>query len=230
MADVTPRTIAGYGVHVLTASGAALGLMALHSVHLGNLTAAFVWLGLALFVDGIDGPLARRIGVKDVAARYDGAVLDLVVDYVTYVLVPAAMFAWSGLVPEPWGLPAALIVMATSALYFGDTRMKTDDWWFMGFPAVWNVVALYLAVFQLSGLWSLAVVILAAVAMFLPIPFVHPIRVRTFRALTFLLMLIWLGAAIWSILSGLVPGMVTKAILIVTLIYFLALGLLRKAD
>ena len=140
------RTLA-YGVHVLTALGAALGFLALRAVFIGDLAQAFIWLGAALMVDAVDGPLARRLKVKEQARRYDGAQLDLVVDFVTYVFVPAAMLLRPEVMTQPYGVIAGLVVTLASALYFADTGMKTDDWWFRGFPAVWNIVVFYIVAF-----------------------------------------------------------------------------------
>ncbi|WP_342362478.1 CDP-alcohol phosphatidyltransferase family protein [Terrarubrum flagellatum] len=222
--------LAGYMTHLLTATGAALGFLALMAVISGDLVKAFAWLGVALVVDAIDGPLARKVAVKENAPRYDGAVLDLVVDFVTYVFVPAAMLIWGGLVPGVLGLIAALAIVAGSALYFADTRMKTEDWWFLGFPAVWNIVMLYLAVFPLPGWISFALVMIAVAMMFLPFPFVHPIRVRRWRALTIAMLCIWCVSAVLAIVYAFRPGALIEGALVVTAIYFLGLGFLRQIE
>ncbi|MET0606906.1 MAG: phosphatidylcholine synthase, partial [Beijerinckiaceae bacterium] len=214
----------------LTATGAALGFLALMAVFAGDLPKAFMWLGVALIVDAIDGPIARRLSVKETAPRYDGAVLDLVVDFITYVFVPASMIFWAQLVPGTLGLIAALAIVAGSALYFADTRMKTDDWWFLGFPAVWNVVVLYLAMFPLPAWLGFFVVMIAVALMFLPFPFVHPFRVTRWRILTTAMLIIWALSAVWSVWTALQPGRVVEAALIVTAVYFLGLGFMRKIE
>ena len=188
---VQKARLAGYMTHLLTATGAALGFLALMAVFANDLRKAFIWLGVALVVDAIDGPIARKLKIKDVAPRYDGAVLDLVVDFITYVFVPATMIVWGGLVPGTLGVIAALAIVAGSALYFADTKMKTDDWWFLGFPAVWNVFMLYLAVFPLEAWAGFLVVMVGVASMFLPVPFVHPFRVNRFRALTVAMLVAW---------------------------------------
>ncbi len=220
--------LAGYLTHALTATGAALGFLALMAVIAGNLVQAFLWLGVAFVVDAIDGPIARKLSVKENAPRYDGAVLDLVVDFVTYVFVPATMIIWGGLIHGTLGVIASLAIVAGSALYFADTRMKTEDWWFLGFPAVWNVVALYLAVFPLPAWIGFCIVIVAVAMMFLPVPFVHPVRVTRWRLLTGAMLALWTGAAAVAIWSALAPGPYTKAALIVTAVYFLGLGFTRR--
>lgn len=221
---------AGYMTHALTATGAALGFLALMAVIAGNLKSAFLWLGVALVVDAIDGPIARKLSVKENAPRYDGAVLDLVVDFVTYVFVPATMIIWAGLIPGTLGVIAALAIVAGSALYFADTRMKTEDWWFLGFPAVWNIVALYLAVFPLPAWIGFCIVMVAVTLMFLPFPFVHPLRVSRWRLLTIGMLVVWCFAATHSVWLDFRPGRPSEIALIATAIYFLGLGFTRKIE
>src|SRR5208282_6335409 len=129
-------------VHVFTAAGAALGLFALLSASDGQWAASFAWLGAALAVDGADGPLARRLEVKRVLPRFSGEDLDKIIDYVTYVTVPAYMAARGPLVPEGFRLPLAAAIMMTSLYHFSDKRSTTADDYFSGFPAIWNIVIL----------------------------------------------------------------------------------------
>lgn len=228
--DVPPskaRKTGAFLVHVLTASGVAFGLLALFAATERRWTAMFVWLGIALFVDAIDGPLARRARVSEVLPHWSGEVLDLVVDYLNYVLVPAFALATSGIFPYPYGLVAASAILVTSALYFADTRMKTEDAYFRGFPAVWNVVILYLFVFRPDPLIAGAVVAALCILTFVPVPFLHPVRVRRFRGIN---MMILLG---WALLCGIVlfydlapPAPVRIAFLAAGL-YFLFAGLVR---
>ena len=218
-----------YGVHVLTALGAALGFLALEAVISGDLTKAYLWLGAALFVDAVDGPLARWLNVTETASRYDGSLLDLVVDFITYVFVPAAMLLRPEMMAHPWGLVAGLLILIGSALYFADTEMKTEDWWFRGFPAVWNVVVFYLVVFRPPTVVSMVVVVVLTVCMFLPVVFVHPIRVRRWRALTISMLALWCVAAGVALMQKLSPDWPVKAVLLVGAVYFLGLGALRDA-
>jgi phosphatidylcholine synthase len=219
--------VLAYGVHVLTAFGAALGLLALQAVFAGDLAQAFAWLGVALVVDVVDGPLARRFAVKSYATRYDGAQLDLVVDFVTYVFVPAAMLLGPEVVAQPYGLVAGLIVTLTSALYFADTGMKTDDWWFRGFPAVWNIVVFYIVAFAPPAWLALVVILVATALMFLPVVFVHPVRVRRWRGLTLAMLGVWALAAAVTLWQGMAPDIWSKAGLALAACYFVGLGLAR---
>lgn len=219
--------ILAYGVHVLTALGAALGFLALQAVFTGDLTQAFVWLGVALVVDAVDGPLARRFAVTERARRYDGAQLDLVVDFVTYVFVPAAMLLRPEVMTQPYGVIAGLVVTLASALYFADTGMKTDDWWFRGFPAVWNIVVFYIVAFAPPAWLALAVIIIATALMFMPVVFVHPVRVRRWRGLTMAMLGVWAIAAGATLWQGMVPDILSKAGLALAACYFVGLGLAR---
>lgn len=221
------RRALAYGVHVLTALGAALGLLALRAAVAGDLAEAFAWLGLALVVDAVDGPLARRLSVKTLAQRYDGALLDLVVDFVTYVFVPAAMLLRPEVMAQPHGVVAGLVVTLASALYFADTGMKTEDLWFRGFPAVWNVVVFYIVAFAPPAWLALALVLVASALMFLPVVFVHPVRVRRWRGLTIAMLALWAGAAGLTLWQGMRPEFWTKAALALAACYFVGLGLAR---
>jgi phosphatidylcholine synthase len=222
-----PLHVMAYGVHVFTALGAALGFLAMKAALLGQLSECFWWLAAALVVDAADGPMARRLNVSETASRYDGEVLDLVVDFITYVFVPAAILLRSEVMSDPWGLIAGMMITIGSALYFADTGMKTEDWWFKGFPAVWNVVIFYVVVFQPPTWMGFSIVVLFTAMMFLPVVFVHPIRVRRWRAMTIAMMAAWAVAAAVTLFAGLVAPLWAKAVLLAGAVYFLGLGFLR---
>ena len=188
---VDVASAAGFSVHLFTASGGAVAVLALYAAIARDFAACFAWLGLALFIDGVDGALARAARVKVTAAAIDGAVLDLVVDFLTYVLVPVAALWRSGLMPSEASFWIGLIVTIASALYFADTRMKTDDLWFRGFPATWNLVVFYLFVLRPPWMLSAFILLGAAALMFTPIVFVHPLRVVRLRRLTIAMTLAW---------------------------------------
>jgi len=223
-----PIHVMAYGVHVFTALGAAFGFLALKAAIDGDITLCFLWLAAALVVDAADGPMARRLNVSETASRYDGATLDLVVDYVTYVLVPAAVLLRPEVLGGTAGLAAGLAIMIGSALYFADTGMKTEDWWFRGFPATWNLVVFHLAIFRPGATPSLVIVAVLTAAMFLPVVFVHPVRVRRFRLATMAALALWSVAALSALLQDLAPDPLTKAALLAGVVYFLGLGLLRR--
>ncbi len=213
-------------VHVFTACGAALALLALMAAVAGDWALMFLWLGVALLVDGVDGIFARAFNVAERAARWSGDTLDLVVDYTTYVFVPAYAVAASGLLPEPWGFGAAAVIAITGALYFADTRMKTDDNYFLGFPAVWNLVVFYLLLLRPVSWIVIVMIALFAVLTFTPVKFVHPLRVKMFRPVTVALLAIWAALAGVALLQGLAPGFWITMALCAIGVYFFGIGLL----
>ncbi len=218
---------AGFSVHLFTASGGAVAVLALYAAIERHFAISFAWLGLALFIDGIDGTLARAAKVHETAATIDGVVLDLVIDFLTYVLVPVVALWRSDLMPTEASFWIGLVVVIASALYFADTRMKTDDLWFRGFPATWNILVLYLFVLRPPWMVSAAVLLGATALMFAPIVSVHPMRVAKLRVATIAVTVAWFAFAALAVVFDLAPPLWVTAGLVVTALYFLALPLLR---
>ena len=224
------ETVRAFAVHVLTACGAALALLALIFATGGHWEAMFLCLGLALIVDGADGPLAREFKVAEVLPRWSGDTLDLVVDFTTYVFVPAFAIVASGLMPDVLAIPSGVIVVITGAIYFADRRMKTDDNYFRGFPAVWNLAAFYLYVLQPPEWLGFAGVVALAALSFAPVKFLHPLRVAHWRWLNIALLAAWAILAFVAVVLGLQPGpMVTVPLCLIALYFFLAGFIGRKA-
>src|SRR4030081_3236978 len=188
---------AAFSVHIFTALGAGIALIALLEAVREHWAAMFGWLGAALVVDALDGPVARRLNVARLQPNWSGDVLDLVVDFVTYVFVPAYAITASGLLlPLAAPLLGAGIVVS-GALYFADRRMKAADNHFRGFPALWNAAAFYLFLLHLpTALSSLAVAVLIVLT-FVPVHVVHPMRVVRLRGLTLSLIAVWAVLAIY---------------------------------
>ncbi len=225
---MSPHTARAFAVHVLTASGAALAFIALIFATGEFWEPMFLCLGLALIVDAIDGPLARKFDVAQRLPRWSGDVLDLIVDFTTYVFVPAYAIAASGLIPGLLGLAAGVIVVVTGALYFADKEMKTRDNYFRGFPAVWNVIAFYIFLLEPAAWLSFIAVAALAILSFVPVKFVHPVRVREFRALNVVLIAAWGVLALWALIDSFAqPAWVTWALSLIAL-YFLFAGILRR--
>jgi len=218
----------GYLVHGFTASGAALGFLALLAAVEGNAALCFLWLGIALIVDGVDGSIARRIDVGRRVPNISGDTLDLVVDFTTYVFVPAALLVFSGSWSHGAAVFSALVIVTTAALYFADLRMKTEDKWFAGFPGVSNVVVFYLILYPPNDWIFVAVVLFFAIGQALPIVFVHPFRVKQWKGLTLAVCTLWLIACASAIWQGMKPDLLTHIALIATGLYLGCLGLLRK--
>ena len=217
-----------FAVHIFTACGAALALVALVAAAERDWPVMFLLLGLALIVDGVDGTLARYLRVGERLPRWSGDTLDLVVDFTTYVFVPAYAIARGGLLP-PWlALLESLAIVVTGAMYFADRRMKTPDNYFRGFPALWNLVAFYLFLLRPDPWIAAAAVAVLAVATFAPIPFVHPFRVKRLWVVNVVLLAAWAVLAAVAVSRGMMPpGWITAALCVIGL-YFLGAGLLRR--
>ena len=158
----------------------------------------FLWLVVAFAVDGIDGPLARKYDVRSNAPQFDGVLLDLIIDYLTYVFIPAFALFQSGLMGGWTGWAAIIIITFTSAMYFADTRMKTADNSFSGFPGCWNMLVLVIFAIKPDFWVSFAMVALLAVAMFLPVKFIHPVRTARWRWLSLPMVVVWTICAGWA--------------------------------
>ncbi|MEO1537763.1 MAG: CDP-alcohol phosphatidyltransferase family protein [Pseudomonadota bacterium] len=217
-----------YLVHMLTASGAVFAMLALLEAVNGDWAMMFVWLMVAFAVDGIDGPLARKTHVTINAARLDGTVLDTIIDYLTYVVIPAFALFQSGLLPGWTGWVAIVAITFLSAIYFADTRMKTSDYSFSGFPACWNMVVLVLFAIKPDFWISLAIVLILAVTMLLPIKFVHPFRTERWRVVTLPMAFAWTGFAIWAAWVDFDPQSWAHGGLIATTAYLMFAGVMQQ--
>ncbi len=194
------QVAAAWAVHAFTASGIVLGFLALLAILEGDRVGVFIWLGLALFVDGIDGTLARQLRVHELTPQFDGTTLDNVIDYFNYVAVPAMMIYWFGFVPPGFELPATAAIMAVSLYTFCNTGVKSHDYYFVGFPALWNLVVLYFHVMQ-TGPWvNLGVIALCCVLTFVPWKYVHPFRVKDWRKVTLPMTVLWAATSVRLVL------------------------------
>jgi phosphatidylcholine synthase len=212
-------------IHIFTACGVVLALLALVAASRADWPLMFVWLGLALVVDAMDGPLARAVNVAERLPRWSGDVLDLVVDFTTYVFVPAYAVVVSGLMPDLWAVAAGAAIVLTGALYFADSEMKAEDNFFRGFPAIWNVVAFYLLLLWPPA-WMCAVAIaLLVVLTFAPIRFIHPLRVNRLRALNVTLLALGLVLSIIAIGAELTPDLWVTMALCALGLYLFSFGL-----
>jgi phosphatidylcholine synthase len=222
-------TVRAFAVHVFTATGAALALLALILATGEHWAAMFFCLGIALAVDGLDGPLARAFSVDKELPRWSGNVLDLVVDFTTYVFVPAYAVAASGMLPHVLAIVSGVVICVTGAIYFADRRMKTEDNYFRGFPALWNLAAVYLYLLEPPPWLSAAAVFALAALTFVPIRVMHPLRVAHLRMLHLALLAAWAALALVAIGANLQPGPYVTIPLSALALYFLLAGLLRKA-
>jgi len=215
-------------VHILTAVGAVLALLALRAAHQADWQMMFVWLGIALIVDAIDGPLARLFDVKALLPRFSGERLDLIVDYLTYVAIPAFVLTETTLLPEAFQLPAAIAILLSGLFHVSDVNSKTDEGFFVGFPAIWNIVLLYLFVLGLPPVAAAAVVSGLVLLTFVPILYVHPFRVVHLRILTGLITLAWIVVAAVAVANPFPSALWIKIALLAAAAYFAAVGLSRS--
>jgi phosphatidylcholine synthase len=216
---------AAWAVHAYTASGAICGFAAVLAILDRDYRAAFVWLGVSTIIDATDGVLARMADVKTRTPTFDGARLDDIVDYLTYVFAPVLLLYVAGTLPQGWGLAIAAAVLLSSAYGFASTDAKTDDYFFTGFPSYWNVVAIYLFAGRLTPMVNAAILLTLSVLVFVRIGYVYPSRTPILRGLTSTLAVIW--AAMMLVVISQMPD-VSSLLLIVSLffpVYYLVLSL-----
>ena len=215
-------------VHLLTATGAVFAMLAMLAAVDAKWDLMFLWLVVAFAVDGIDGPLARKYDVKQHAGEFDGVLLDLIIDYLTYVFIPAFALFRSGLFEGWTGWFVIIVITFASALYFADTRMKTKDNSFSGFPGCWNMVAI--VVFALTpNFWVILALITAlAITMFVPLKFVHPVRTERWKSVTLPMALAWTFFAGWAAWVDFHPQSWASWGLIVTSLYLLFVGIAQQ--
>lgn len=226
--------IRALAIHMFTASGALAGMMSLLHLFRNDVTGTLMWLGVALVIDSIDGPLARRFQIDKALPQVDGATLDNVIDYTTYTLIPAIFIYHFGFMPVGWGLPVAGVVVVSSLYCFANKSLKTRDNFFSGFPATWNLVALSFYVLESPPALNVVIVLLCTALTFVPITFVHPFRVRAFRPITMALTFVWAALAVFLVLeransTGLATNVpVAYWGFILVSIYFLVISIRRS--
>ncbi|TDT75310.1 phosphatidylcholine synthase [Litoreibacter halocynthiae] len=224
---MTPQ-IKALSVHFLTATGAVFAMLAMLAAVEEEWALMFVWLVVAFGVDGIDGPMARKYNVKLFAPQFDGVLLDLIIDYLTYVFIPAFALFQSGMFEGWTGWFVIIVITFASALYFADTRMKTKDNSFSGFPGCWNMVALVVFALQPNFWIILVLVTVLAISMFVPFKFVHPVRTERWRSITLPMALAWTFFAGWAAWVDFDPQSWAHWGLIVTSIYLLFAGVAQQ--
>ena len=224
---MTPQNRA-LAVHLLTATGAVFAMLAMLAAVEAKWDLMFLWLVVAFAVDGIDGPLARKYDVKKYAPQFDGVLLDLIIDYLTYVFIPAfALFA-SGLLPGWTGWFAIIVITFASAMYFADNRMKTKDNSFSGFPGCWNMLIIVIFAIEPNFWISLALVAALALAMFLPLKFIHPVRTERWRNVSLPIALAWTFFAGWAAWVDFHPESWAHWGLVLTSVYLLFAGIAQQ--
>ena len=210
-------------VHLFTASGAVFAMLAMLAASEEKWSLMFLWLIVAFAVDGIDGPLARKYNVRRNASRFDGVWLDLIIDYLTYVFIPAFALFKSGLLPGWTGWAAIIIITFASAVYFCDTNMKTKDNSFSGFPGCWNMLVIVL--FALSPNFWISIALVTALAVS---NLFHPVRTKRWRVISLPTALLWVFFAGWAAWVDFHPNSWAHWGLILTSVYLVLAGIVQQ--
>jgi phosphatidylcholine synthase len=185
-------TACAWGVHLYTATGAALGLLAIYYADVGNFRASFLAMTATIIIDSTDGTLARLVRIRERVPYVDGALLDNIVDYLTFVIAPMVLAMRADVVPAGWvGLAVVSFVAVASAYQFSQTNAKTPDHFYTGFPSYWNIAVFYLYYARLSAALSAAVLVVLGVMVFVPIKYIYPSRTVTLRPLTVAYGIFW---------------------------------------
>ena len=195
------RKIAAYAVHTFTATGAVWGFLTLLAIFRHDWREMIVWMIVAMFVDGFDGMLARWADVKTYAGGVDGALMDNIIDYLTYVVGPALFLVEAEVLPQGTRLLGACLILLTSAYQFSQTDAKTADHHFKGFPSYWNVMALYMLLMNLPQWVNFGFLMLFNVMVFIPIKYIYPSRNSYLRGLTLVLTYLYGAVGVWGLLQ-----------------------------
>ena len=180
-------------VHIFTASGLIPVMFSVDAIWQGEAYLALLWLEVAMIVDGLDGPMARGLEVSKHLPQIDGAILDHVIDYVSYCFIPALIVYRFDLVPEGWAIPATSLLLMSSLYTFANRELKTPENDFRGFPALWNIVVFYMIMFETGPMTNLALIGFLSIMVFAPILVAHPIRVVSMRRITIPALIVWTG-------------------------------------
>jgi phosphatidylcholine synthase len=184
------RKLLAWGVHIFTASGVVMGLLALVAVINRNWSGALLWLFVAVLVDTVDGSLARTIRVKEVLPDVDGRMLDYVIDFTNDVIVPTLLVYAAGLVPSSIRIICCGAMLLVSCYHYTNLKAITSDFRFRGFPAMWNFVVFYIFVLELDPIWNVVIIAVVCALHFIPIDFIYPTRTIRLKKLTFSLVLV----------------------------------------
>lgn len=198
--SITEKVLA-WSVHIFTASGLLAGFMAILAITAKNWRAAMAWLLVSLVIDGVDGTFARKFRTVEILPNFSGKTMDYVIDFATHAIIPAYFFYTAELVYPVLNLPLTFLILMVSVIYYGIEGMVSGDYYFMGFPVMWNVVVFFVFfVFSLNETGNAAVIIIFAVMHFLPIKFVYPSRATRFKTATLIftgIILISMPSILW---------------------------------
>jgi phosphatidylcholine synthase len=222
------RVALAWGVHLFTATGAVWGFLALRAVFDHEWRMMIFWMILAMFVDGFDGMLARWADVKTYAEGIDGALLDNILDYLNYVVVPALFLIEAEILPYGLRMLSACAILLASAYQFTQTDAKTEDHHFKGFPSYWNIVVIYMLILNLNVWFNFALIIFFTVLVFVPIKYIYPSRNTYLRGVTMVLTYLYGIIGIWGVLQYPKVPQWTIWLSFVYVAYYIVLSLIPK--
>ena len=225
------RVFLSYAVHLFTVSGVFFSFLALIASLDRNVPLVFFYLAIALFIDGIDGSLARKVDVKKYTPNINGENLDNIIDYLNYVFVPAFVIFWLDFVPEGIGLLSSATILIVSCYTFANNSIKTSDYYFSGFPALWNVVLLYFYILDTDPFTNLLVILALSFLTFIPLKYSHPFRVKEYRKSTLSILMIWMITTVLLLYFDHLDEMlltISFVFWLLTNVYFIFLTTLRS--
>jgi phosphatidylcholine synthase len=214
------RKILAWSVHAFTATGSVWGFMSILAILQHDWKMCFVWIAIAMVVDGLDGTLARLFHTQVYAKGVDGALMDNIIDYLNFVIVPVFFIMEANLLPAVVTLPTIAAILMASAYQFSQVDAKTEDHFFKGFPSYWNILVLYLFLLSTNAWVNFALIALCLVLVFIPIKFIYPSRAPKNRKLHMGMLYVWGISGFIAIMQyPNVPLWVIWASLIVVAIY-----------
>ena len=219
-----------YLVHIFTVSGVVFSFLALIFAIDQNIPVVFFFLAIALSIDGIDGTFARVANVKQHTPAINGEILDNIIDFLNYVFIPSFVIYWCGFVPEGFELLSVSIILVVSCYTFANNNVKTTDFYFSGFPALWNIVILYFYLLGTSALTNFYIILALSILTFIPFKYLHPFRVVQLRKTSLLVLLLWILATIVLLYypdSSSFVLTLSYGLWTLTNIYFLSLTVIR---
>ena len=195
-------TLLAWSVHLFTCSGLIAGFLSLICIFKNDQTSAFLLLGLALLIDAVDGTLARKFKVSVFAKNIDGKMLDSVIDFFNYIIIPSIMIYWFKIVPTPFEIVVPSIILIISAISYSNNNLMTSDNFYKGFPCIWNILVFYLYLFDLSQTYNLFLISACILLKFIPIKFIHPLGASKYRRYSAIFMILWFIASFKILLSS----------------------------
>jgi len=196
------RRIIGWSVHAFTASGACVGLLSLLAIYHHQWISSFWLMYLAIFIDAVDGMFARGVKIKEVVPQIDGALLDNIVDFMNYTIVPCFFLLVTNLLPSNWGMVCVMLIVFCSAYQFTQIDAKTPDNFFKGFPSYWNIVVFYLFFLETNPATNLIILLALAILSFVPIKYVYPSRMEYLTENNSLRMAMTAATILWGLATA----------------------------